>query len=168
VFVTSYTTILGQPQGIPLLFTNKIREALISEIDAINGYAAHILNSNMEEFNTAWRSIMGDEERHYDMFIALLRKYDPVQFQQYLQHKNDNPGIKTQLQTYKPEYDRQMILNNVREDIKGEFEAVILYEQHIMEIPYQEIKDVYYSVSGEEKGHAEHLTKLLLKYESRI
>lgn len=34
------------------------------------------------------------------------------------------------MQTYKANYDKQIILNYVREDIKGELEAVILYEQH--------------------------------------
>lgn len=69
------------------------------------------------------------------------------------------------MQTYKPEYDKQLILNNVREDIKGEFEAVILYEQDIVEIPHQDIREVLFSIIREEKGHAEHLTQILLKYD---
>lgn len=58
----SYTNPDGQPQGIASLDTNKLREILIAEIDAINGYADHIANSNMEEINDAWRSIMRDEK----------------------------------------------------------------------------------------------------------
>lgn len=58
----SYTNPYGQPQGIAILNTNKLREILIAEIDAINGYADHIANSNMEDINAAWKSIMGDEK----------------------------------------------------------------------------------------------------------
>jgi rubrerythrin len=155
----------GQPQGNPLLYTNRIREALIGEIIAINGYAEHIANSNMEDINAAWRSIMRDEKKHYGMFLILLRKYDTVQYQRYLEHIGDKLGPKAPMQTYKPEYDKQIILNNVRQDIKGELEAVILYEQHLAQIPYQDVKSVFYTVSSEEKGHAEHLTQLLLKYD---
>ena len=109
---------------------------------------------------------MGDEKKHYGWFLTLLRKYDPVQYKSYQEHIGDKLGPKVPMQTYKPEYDKQIILNNVREDIKGEFEAVILYEQHLVQIPYQDIKDVFYAVASEEKGHAEHLTQLLLKYDA--
>jgi len=160
----SYTYPNGQPQGYPYYFTNKIRESLIGEIIAINGYAEHIANSNMREFNDVWQSIMGDEKKHYGMFLTLLRKYDPAQYQAYLEHVKVTVNV-TQLQPFKPSYDIQLILNNVREDIKGEFEAVILYEQVLIEMPYQDIKDVFNSIIAEEKGHAEHLTKLLIAFD---
>jgi rubrerythrin len=69
------------------------------------------------------------------------------------------------MQTYRPDYDRQLILNNVRSDIKGELEAVILYEQHWNEIPIQDVRDVYYEVIKVEKEHTEELTRVLLKYD---
>ena len=161
----SYTHGKAQPQGYPLADTNRIREALIAEIYAINGYTEHIANSGMAEINAAWHSIMGDEKKHYGMFLTLLRKYDPIQYQQYQADKHFRLGPKGPMQAYKPDYDRQIILNNVRTDIKGEFEAVILYEMHLAQIPYADIKEVFYTVSTEEKGHAEHLTQLLLKYD---
>jgi len=162
----SYTVEDGQPQGDAYFFTNKIREILIAEIYAINGYTNHIENSNMEDLNVAWRSIMKDEKKHYGMLLNLLRKYDQVQYQQYNVHKNVKQGQLSSMQKYKPEYDKQVILNNLREDIKGEFEAVILYEQHLIQIHQQDIKNVLYSIITEEKGHAEHLTQILLKYDS--
>lgn len=79
----SYTNPNGQPQGIAHLDTNKLREILIAEIDAINGYEDHIANSYMEDINSAWKSIMGDEKKHYGMILTLLRKYDPAQYQAY-------------------------------------------------------------------------------------
>lgn len=162
----SYTNPDGQPQGIASLDTNKLREILIAEIDAINGYADHIANSNMEEINDAWSSIMRDEKKHYGMILSLLRKYGSMQYKAYQDHISDKLGPKSPMQTYKPNYDKQIILNNVREDIKGELEAVILYEQHINTIPYNDVRYTLYSVINDEKEHAEHLTQLLLKYDT--
>jgi len=162
----SYTNPHGQPQGIAMLDTNKLREILIGEIDAINGYADHIANSNMEDINAAWKSIMRDEKKHYGMILSLLRKYDPAQYRAYLDHIDDKKGPKSPMQTYTPNYDKQIILNNVRQDIKGEFEAVILYEQQLAIIPYDDVRYALQSIINEEKGHAEHLTQLLLKYDT--
>lgn len=162
----SYTVQDGQPQGQPYFFTNKIREALIGEIIAINGYASHIANSNMEDINAVWKSIMQDEKRHYGMLLNLLRKYDPVQYQKYNVQKNQVFNAKSVMQAYIPDYDKQIILNNIRQDIKGELEAVILYEEHLVEFNQQDIRHVFYLIASEEKGHAEHLTQVLLKYDT--
>lgn len=161
----SYTHPNGQPQGIALLITNKLREILIGEIIAINGYAEHIANSNVEEINKVWRSIIADEKKHYGIIITLLRKYDPAQYQAYKGNIGKKFGQKSPMQKYIPNYDIQLILNNLREDIKGELEAVILYEQEMTMIPYQDIQEALYSIINEEKDHAEHLTQLLLKYD---
>jgi rubrerythrin len=59
----------------------------------------------------------------------------------------------------------QLILNAVREDIKGELEAVILYEEELPGLLQKDIRLILHSIILEEKGHAEHLTKLLLKYD---
>lgn len=162
----SYTNPHGQPQGVAILDTNRLREILIAEIYAINGYAHHIANSNMEDVNEAWRSIMRDEKKHYGMILSLLRKYDPAQYRAYLDHIGNKAGPKSPMQTYKPNYDKQIILNNIREDIKGEFEAIVLYEQHLAIIPYDDVRRALYSIINEEKGHVEHLTQLLLKYDT--
>jgi len=157
----SYTNPDGQPQGYPYYFTNKLREALISEIIAINGYTEHIANSNMPGVNEVWNNIIRDEKQHYGQFLTLLRKYDPSEHHEYLTHSKDTFHI-TPMQVYTPVYNEQIILNNIREDIKGEFEAVILYEQLAIEMPYQDIKDTFHSITTTEKEHAEHLTKLLI------
>ena len=163
----SYTNGYGMPQGFAKLDTNKLREILIGEIIAINGYAEHIANSNMEDVNAAWTSIMGDEKKHYGMILTLLRKYDPAQYQSYIENIGDKLSPKSPVQKFTPNYDKQIILNNIREDIKGEFEAVILYEEQLAIIPYQDVRYALYSIINEEKGHAEHLTQLLLKYDSQ-
>lgn len=162
----SYTEPSGQPQGFPYYFTNKIREALIAEIVAINGYEEHIANSNMESINEVWEHIMQDEKDHYGMFLTLLRKYDPAQYEKYEMHERDSFDM-TPMQRYQPDYDKQIILNNIREDIKGEFEAVLLYEQHVFEMPYQDIRDAFSAIADAEKEHAEHLTRLLIGFDSK-
>lgn len=157
----SYTNPNGMPQGYPNYFTNKLREAIIGEIIAINGYAEHIANSTMPVVNQVWHHIMEDEKEHYGKFLTLLLKYDPDEYQEYLSHTKDRfPNV--QMQEYKPDYDKQLILNNIREDIKGELEAVILYEQIMAEMPYQDIRDTFYTIITAEKEHTEHLTKLLV------
>jgi rubrerythrin len=161
----SYTHPFGQPQGEARLVTGKLREALIAEIIAINGYTEHIANSTMKDINSAWYTIMGDEKKHYGMFLTLLRKYDPEQYKAYQYHLNDTKNTRSSMQTYVPNYDKQIILNNLREDKKGEFEASILYEDLADHISQSDVKSMLLSISAEEKGHAEHLTKLLLKYD---
>jgi rubrerythrin len=162
----SYTTEHGQPQGAARLVTNKLREAIIAEIIAINGYEEHIANSTMREINSAWHSIMDDEKKHYGIFLTLLRKYDPEQAKAFNEHLNIAAGIRSSMQTYVPDYDRQIILNNLRQDIKGELEASILYEDLAEQSPQPDVKAALLSISAEEKGHVEHLTRLLLKYDT--
>ncbi|MBU3144361.1 ferritin-like domain-containing protein [Clostridium sp. CF012] len=161
----SYTNSNGQPQGFAKIDTNKLREILIAEIIAINGYAEHIANSNMEDINAIWNHIMEEEKKHYGMILTLLRKYDPFQYKSYKEHIGDKSGPISPMQIYTPKYDKQIILNNIRQDIKGEFEAVILYEQLLVTIPYQDIRYALFSIINDEKEHTEHLTQLLLKYD---
>jgi len=161
----SYTYPTGFPQGTACLFTNKLREVLIAEIIAINGYQAHIANSDMPDVNEAWHSIMEDEKKHYGWILSLLRRYDPVEYQMHLVNQARRAGPKSPMQAFTPQYDRQIILNNLREDIKGELEAVILYEEELPLLPYPDIRDTLQAVIDEEKSHTEYLTEIVLKYD---
>ena len=161
----SYTNPNGQTQGMARQYTNKLREILVAEIIAINGYQSHIANSNMEDINRAWHNIMIDEKTHYGLILQLLRKYDPEQCKQYLEHKTDLIGPEASMQKFNGDFNNQIILNNLREDIKGELEAVILYEEEISEFPFRDIRTVVRYIINEEKGHLEHLTKILLVYD---
>jgi rubrerythrin len=160
----SYTNIKGQPQGSAYSFVNKIRESLIAEINAINQYQEHIANSIMTDINKVWKSIMQDEKNHYGLFLSLIKKYDGEEYKQYLRFQNIDINV-TAMQEYKPEYDKEIILNNIREDIKGELEAVILYEEYIEAMPYQDAKDIFTLIINDEKEHIEILTRILLKYD---
>lgn len=161
----SYTNPYGMPQGIAKQVANKLREILVAEIIAINGYAEHIANSNMEDINTVWKNIMEDEKTHYGMVLTLLRKYDPQEYKAYTEHVSQGTGPRSPMQIYTPEYSMQIILNNLRADIKGELEAVILYEPQKDSIPFKDVKEALKYIIDEEKSHTEHLTRILLKYD---
>ncbi|MCD5325972.1 MULTISPECIES: ferritin family protein [Pontibacillus] len=161
----SYTVPGGQPQGKSGFVTSKIREAMVAELTAINEYASHIANSKMEKVNRVWRMIMLDEKKHYGMFLTLLRKYDPMQYEAYLYYQNHPMKGDGPIQPYTPDYNDQMILNLVRNDIKGELEAAILYDDYASKIPYADVKQVFQVISRDEKYHVEHLTQLLLHYD---
>ncbi len=163
----SYTYPSGQPQGTARKVTNKLREIMISELMAVNGYQTHIANSNMTNVNEVWHHIMLDEKRHYETALSLLRKYDPVQYKASLEQHEDYAKPESSIQMYSPSYDKQIILNNIREDIKGELEAVILYEEQIEAYSsYKDIKIAIQAIIDDEKEHAEHLTQVLKKYEN--
>lgn len=162
----SYTT-LGQPQGYAYILTNKIREAMISEIVAINTYDFHIRNSNIEELNDLWEHIMDDEKEHFNMFLDLLLKYDPIQYEAYKSAFNHVP-IKDQ--KINPYYDakpqNQLIFNDIREDMKGELEAVILYEQIVQETPnvFKDVHSAFSKIISDEKEHLSELSIALNRY----
>jgi len=160
----SYTNRSGAPQGIAKFDTNKLREILIGELVAINGYAEDIANSNMADINAVWNSIMEDEKKHFSMILTLLRKYDPFQYKSYKEHMGDKSSPISPMQKFTPNYNKQLILNNIREAIKGELEAVILYEELLDSLPYPDIRNALCFIINAEKGHAEHLTQILLKY----
>ncbi len=163
----SYTYPSGHPQGTARKVTNRLREIMIAELMAINGYQSHIANSNMINVNEVWQHIMLDEIRHYETVHNLLRKYDPVHSKASLAQREDYLRPKSPMQLYNPSYDKQIILNNIREDIKGELEAVVLYEEQIEAYSsYKDIKNAIQSIIDDEKEHTEHLNQVLKKYEN--
>ncbi|PYG87619.1 rubrerythrin [Ruminiclostridium sufflavum DSM 19573] len=164
----SYTNPSGLPQGTADKITNKLRQIIIAEIIAINGYQSHIANSNMSDINKVWHHILLDEKRHYCQVLDLLRKYDPVEFKYSVNQHESTSGRISQMQLYKPAYDKQIILNNLREDIKGELEAVILYEAELSNFSQKDIRTAIKIIIDDEKEHTEHLSKTLLKYDNDL
>lgn len=160
----SYTT-SGMPQGYPYWWTNKIREDMIGELVAINDYREHIAKSNIKDINELWHHIMEDEKRHYGIFLELLRKYDPQQAKKYVEAKEHVELEKKEKLPNCHIYSQECILNLIRKDIKGELEAVVLYEQHMIEIPNEEVRKALYEIIGDEKEHTEELTLMLMKYD---
>lgn len=162
----SYTILDGVAQGKPLDKVGLLRQALIAEIVAINGYSLHIAYSPIKEMNEIWRFIMGEEKKHYGMFLELIREYDPGQMEMYLKARkqvhieNTNLPCSALMPT-------NTYLNLVREDIKGENEAILLYEENVANIEDNNIREVYQSIILEEKHHIELLTAAMLQYDSQ-
>ncbi|KYH34863.1 rubrerythrin [Clostridium tepidiprofundi DSM 19306] len=160
----SYTT-KGIPQGRAYYWLNKVRESAIGELVAINEYRDHISKSNVEEINDLWRHIMREEKRHYGMFLEIIRMYDMQEMNKFIKVKEHGTCIeKEKVHCYKID-SKECILNLLRTDIKGELEAIILYEQQMVEIPELRVREVYRHIVGDEKKHVEELTAMLMKYD---
>ena len=57
-------------------------------------------------------------------------------------------------------------LNNLREDLIGELEAINQYQEHIDETDNEEIKKVMNHIRDDEKEHVAELIKLLRELDS--
>lgn len=159
----SYTIPSGNPEGIPLDEVGLLRQALIAEIIAINEYRLHIAYSPIKELNEIWCHIMNEEKTHFGLFLELIREFDPEQMEMYIKVKDtikiDNTRLPTTSLMPPTTY-----LNLVREDIKGENEAILLYDNNTSKIQNTQILDVYNYVIREEKKHIELLTEAMLQY----
>lgn len=162
----SYTRPQAQPQGRPYSDVSLLLEGLIAEVYAINGYAEYIANCDVEEINQIWRRIMRGEKEHFGMFLLTLRRHDPEEYDRYQEAKAVKLDKEiTAPQKYAPQYDRQLILNNLRDTIKGEAEAVILYEQHAADACCQDVRSLFRQIAAQEKWHIELLVRILQKYD---
>ena len=161
----SYTT-ERQPQGFPRDTPGLLRESLVSEIVAINDYEYIVANSYCKDINEVIRHIIEDEKEHYGIFLSLLRRYDPAQMEMLIEaeeHVQLDP-VKCPL-IYSPKYCQELLLNHIREGIKGELEAILLYEQQVCQIKHADVRDAYYRIIRQEKEHVEELTIVLLHYD---
>lgn len=159
----SYTT-EGQPQGIPSKITNFIRESLISEIVAINQYNYHINNTSCPPMVKLWKHIRDEEIRHFSMFSELLRKYDPVQLKLYEETKGHINIDFSNCYSLKSAT-KINIPGAIRSDIKGELEAIILYEDVVKHGKYRDVFEVYTEITTEEKEHFEELSFAIMDYD---
>ena len=55
------------------------------------------------------------------------------------------------------------ILNNLRQDLVGELEAINQYQEHIDESDDEEIKKILTHIMNDEKEHVAELTKIIRK-----
>lgn len=161
----SYTT-PGQPQGFPYCFINKLREDMIAETVAINDYSTILSKCCIPEINNVIYGIRKDEKRHLGLFLDLVRKYDPEQQKQYVRTiESLKFKCPRSLDVTKGPTD-ELILNYLRAAVKGESEAIILYNQDMSEIPYADIQSTLQQISYEEKHHTEQLMQILINFDS--
>ena len=57
-------------------------------------------------------------------------------------------------------------LNNLRQDLVGELEAINQYQEHIDEIDDEEIKKILIHIMNDEKEHFAELTKIIRKIDA--
>jgi len=159
----SYTTD-RQPQGVVKNDETFLRESLISEIVAINDYSNFLKLTENKEVKELFYHIMEEEKEHYGLFLEELRNLDKEQCK-LAQDVNEHLHI-TMKNSYKEYYsgkeNRNLLLLNIRNAIKGELEAIILYESFLNNIESKEVFNLVKKITMDEKEHVEELTRALI------
>lgn len=163
----SYTT-KRQPQGKPRNLANFLREAMIGELVAINDYQEHIANCSISEVKEVFQHIMLEEKKHYGMLLDLSRNTDHIQHEAAIEASNHvNVKCKNLNENNsKKKGSNSSLLKKIRDDIKGELEAIIAYEDIISKITDQKAIKMITEIASDEKQHVEELTYLLQKLDS--
>ncbi|WP_338587090.1 ferritin-like domain-containing protein [Clostridium baratii] len=158
----SYTT-ERQPQGNLKTEETLLREGLIAEIVAINDYSHFIEQTDIKEVKDIFNHIMEEEKEHYGLFLEQLRRIDREQKE--AQEKvagEESISSKQKIKEHTTKNLKGNLLDNIRLAIKGELEAIALYDDLVEHLEDKEIIDVVRHVTREEKEHVEELTKALL------
>lgn len=161
----SYTTI-RQPEGMVHSYDNLLRQAMIAELVAINDYSEILAYSDIKDLNNILEHILEEEKEHYGKFLNLLREVDEEQYYMYRRILNENEF--KYLEPLRIDHgmekkDGRFILDKLRKEIKGELEAIVLYEDQLRKIPDPEGRRIMYEVIMDEKEHVEELTQALLR-----
>lgn len=159
----SYTT-ERQPQGIIKTIEGFLREGLIAEVVAINDYSHFISATNNKELKELFHHIMEDEKRHYGMFLETLRCFDEEGREleeEAKEHVSISSKEKYNDYTNKWNKDRGFLID-IRDGIKGELEAILLYQQFVNNINNNKVIRMINEVIRDEKEHVEELTRALI------
>lgn len=159
----SYTTD-RQPQGILKNDETFLREGLIAELVAINDYSHFLKLTENKEVKDMFYHIMEEEKEHYGLFLEALRIIDKEQCT--LAQDVDEHFHITMKNYYKEYYsakeNKGLVLTYIRDAIKAEFEAIILYEDFLNNIESKKLFALIKKITLEEKEHVEELTKALV------
>ncbi|MGL4741452.1 MAG: ferritin family protein [Sarcina sp.] len=160
----SYTT-KRQPQGKPRNLANFLREAMIGELVAINDYQEHISSCSISEVKEVFEHIMKEEKKHYGMLLNLSRNVDHIQHEAAIEAPKDVniKGKTLNSSSNKKKNTNSSLLKKIRDDIKGELEAIIAYEDIVSKITDQKAIKMITEIASDEKKHVEELTYLLQK-----
>lgn len=159
----SYTTD-RQPQGTLKDPCSILRQGMIAEIVAIDDYAKFLGETENKEVKSIFRHIMEEEKHHYALFLNALRAIDPKQCE--LSSKIESEMNLTCKDKYKDgnhgKESKDKLLINIREAIKGELEAIVLYEDFLCNLIDDSLKSVILHIVNDEKEHVEELTYVLI------
>ncbi len=158
----SYTT-NRQPEGLLKTSEVLLREGMIAELIAINDYSYFITLTENKEIKNIFFDIMGDEKKHYGMFLDALRLIDKEEFHQYEKAQESiNVSGKTKYKDGIGKGNKDNLFIHIREAIKGELEAIILYEDIINCLGNEDLNNIVQKIINEEKEHVEELTRSLI------
>ena len=159
----SYTT-NRQPQGLSKSTESLLREGMIGEIVAINDYDYFIGATENKDVRELFHHIMEDEKRHYGMFLEALRRIDEEE-EELQQEAKEHVVIKSKLKhktDSKKKVSNHDVLVFIRDAIKAELEAIILYDSLTEIIEDQCINKIIKDITKDEKEHVEELTRALM------
>jgi len=141
-----------------------LREGLIAEAVAINDYSRFIASTENKELKEMFHEIMLDEKRHYSLFLEALRFVDEEQRSLAGKAKeNVKISSKEKYKDFAFKYNKDTnILESIREAIKGELEAILLYEEFVSNLESGSIVGVIKEIIRDEKEHSEELTRALI------
>jgi rubrerythrin len=159
----SYTT-NRQPQGIIKSIDAFLREGLIAEVVAINDYSNFISETDNKDLKELFHEIMKDEKRHYSMFLSRLRCIDKEENELNEEAKaHVRISYKEKYKDYINKYSKDFnILVAIRDGIKGELEAILLYEHFLLNIEDNYTSKIIKEIIRDEKEHVEELTTALM------
>lgn len=159
----SYTT-NRQPQGILKNNETFLREGLIAELVAINDYSHFLSLTDNKDIRDIFYHIMKEEKKHYGLFLEALRMTDKEE-NKLANEVNEDLNISTK-GNYKDylsgKENKNLLLTHIREAIKGELEAIVLYNHFLANIDDKELSVLIKSIEKDEKEHTEELTKALV------
>lgn len=158
----SYTT-NRQPQGRVKSAENFLREGMIAEIVAIDDYSKFISLTDNKELKELFYHIREDEKEHYGLFLEALRKIDKEEVEAY-KEAQEHVKINTR-EKYKEGNSKNgkgSLIMHIREAIKGELEAILLYEEFIINLDDTTLIRIIEHIIRDEKEHVEELTRAML------
>ena len=158
-----YTT-ERQPEGVAKSVEGFLMEGLIAEIVAINDYSYFIASTDNKELKEFFHEIMEDEKRHYAMFLEALKSIDEEEKELGEgAEKHVKISAKGKYSDYTNKCNKNTnLLVNIRDAIKGELEAILLYEHFIINLSDNTISRIIKEVIKDEKEHVEELTRALI------
>lgn len=159
--------IYNQDNKINIISTNSktyIKEILINKLDSINTYSDFIKITDNIDVKNILHKIIIEEKEHYGLFLKTLQEIDKEQ--EEINYEVNSSLHLIQKGTYKDysigKENRNLLLVNLRNAIKGELEILILYEALLDNIDNKKIASIIEKVSKDEKRHVEELTRALI------
>ncbi len=136
-----------------------LRNLIVGELNAVDTYKMHLLQSDNQTLNDIIEEILSDEERHIKMLEEIIKKYDPKQEEYFEDAKEELPKINNYGNNYvSKDYN---IVHSLINEIKSELEAINHYESSTMLFSIPEIKMTLTELMNDEKQHMAELSKIL-------